>query len=282
MPPIPSILIPPGYRAQSEDTSPEIDWIMFERLRQLPLAQRIDRYCTFNTAMRASGFHSGTALTCREVALKRLGADWLTRLKYPDAEPMIIDPIAFSRKVIAILDALQIEYYIGGSFASSIYGESRNTRDIDLVLEIARPQVRSLVDAFLVADFYISETAVVEAIIDPDPRKSFNVLDNRSVEKADLFVLKNEPFAYSKMQRRQLLDVPGVPIFICSPEDIVLQKLVWRSGTDSEQQWQDILGVLKIQGNVLDQKYLRTWATQLGLIDELERAMQEAGLSFRS
>lgn len=277
MPLIPALSIPLGYRAQSEDTSPEIDWIMFERLRQLSLPERVDRYCAFNTAMRSLGT---TSRTCRVVALKRLGAEWLNCLKYPEAEPMIIDPIAFSRKVIAILDALQIEYYIGGSFASSIYGESRNTRDIDLVIEIERPQVQPLVEAFLAEDFYISETAVVEALTDPDPRKSFNVLDNRSVEKADLFVLKNEPFAYSKMQRRQLLDLPGVPIFVCSAEDIVLQKLVWRSGTDSDQQWQDILGVLKIQGDALDQDYLATWATQLGILTDLNRALREAGLGL--
>lgn len=277
MPLIPALSIPPGYRAQSEDTSPDIDWLLFERLRQLSLTERVDRYCAFNLAMRSLGT---TPQTCRAVALKRLGAEWSNCLKYPEAEPMILDPIAFSRKVTAILDALQIEYYVGGPFASSIYGESRNTRDIDVVIEIERPQVQPLVDAFLAEDFYISETAVVEAITDPDPRKSFNVLDNRSVEKADLFILKNEPFAHSKMQRRQLLDLPGMPIFVCSAEDIVLQKLVWRSSTDSTQQWQDILGVLKVQGDVLDQDYLAIWAAQLGVLPELNRALQEAGFGL--
>jgi hypothetical protein len=84
MPLIPAIPIPSGYRAQSEDTSPEIDWIMFERLRQLSLMERVDRYCAFNTAMRSLGV---TPFTCRTVALKRLGAEWLNYLKYPDAEP---------------------------------------------------------------------------------------------------------------------------------------------------------------------------------------------------
>lgn len=65
--------------------------------------------------------------------------------------------------------------------------------------------------------------------------------------------------------------------FVCSAEDIVPQKLVWRSGRDSDQQWRDILGVLKVQGDALDQDYLATWASQLNVLTELNRAMQEAG-----
>lgn len=279
MPSIPFTPIPDTYRAQSKDTSREIDWPMFERLRQLSLTERMERYCTFNTSTRSNfGINLTQAQTCAESARRRLGTNWIPRLKYPQAEVIIIDPISFTRKVVAILDRLHIPYYVSGSFASAVYGESRNTRDIDLVVEITHPHVKPIVNAFLAADFYISETAVSEAINDPDPRQSFDVLDNRSVEKADLFVLKNESFAQSKMQRRRSLALLGTPIYVCSPEDIVLRKMIWRSDTDSAHQWQDILGVLKLQQSALDQTYLICWADYLGVIDELEQAKQESGL----
>lgn len=276
MPLVSAVSIPNGYRAQSEDTSPEIDWLMFERLRSWSLVDRVHRYCVFMQSMRSLG---SRPLTCAEVAVRRLSAEWLNYLRCPDAIAMIIDPIAFTRKVAAILDGLNVPYYVGGSFASSVYGESRNTRDIDLVIEVGRPQVAAMIDAFLAADFYISETAVMEAMTDPDPRKSFNVLDNQSVEKADLFVLKDDAFALSKMQRRRLLEIPGDPIYVCSPEDIVLQKLLWRATSASEQQWQDILGVLKLQRDTLDHEYLSAWAMRLAVSEDLERALREAGWS---
>jgi len=45
----------------------------------------------------------------------------------------------------------------------------------------------------------------------------------------------------------------------------------------SEQQWRDVLGVLKVQGDRLDYGYLRHWAVQLSVADLLERALSEVG-----
>jgi hypothetical protein len=49
---------------------------------------------------------------------------------------------------------------------------------------------------------------------------------------------------------------------IASPEDIILAKLEWyrMGGEVSDRQWNDILGVLKLQGLRLDLVYLRQWA----------------------
>ena len=49
-------------------------------------------------------------------------------------------------------------------------------------------------------------------------------------------------------------------------------------GNVSEQQWRDVLGVLKVQGDLLDMEYLRHWAAALGLTDLLEEAFRDAGL----
>ena len=45
-------------------------------------------------------------------------------------------------------------------------------------------------------------------------------------------------------------------------------------GETSERQWRDIMGVLDLQGDRLDFKYLQTWATELGILDLLQRAIQ--------
>jgi hypothetical protein len=69
-----------------------------------------------------------------------------------------------------------------------------------------------------------------------------------------------------------------------SPEDTILAKLQWYrdGGGVSDRQWNDVLGVLKVQGPALDRAYLREWASQLDLTDLLQQAMDAAGLPPRS
>ncbi len=44
----------------------------------------------------------------------------------------------------------------------------------------------------------------------------------------------------------------------------------------SDRQWNDILGVIRTQGDRLDRGYLRQWASELEVSDLLERALQAA------
>ncbi|NJM66763.1 MAG: hypothetical protein HC851_14425 [Acaryochloris sp. RU_4_1] len=52
------------------------------------------------------------------------------------------------------------------------------------------------------------------------------------------------------------------------------------SANESQKQWRDVLGMLKLQGEKLDFSYLRTWANVLGIAPELLTALDEAGLSI--
>lgn len=70
------------------------------------------------------------------------------------------------------------------------------------------------------------------------------------------------------------------PFYIASPEGTILNKLEWyrMGGEVSDRQWNDILGVLKVQGTNLDMVYLQRWAAVLKVPDLLERALEDAGL----
>lgn len=65
-----------------------------------------------------------------------------------------------------------------------------------------------------------------------------------------------------------------------SPEDTIPAKLeCYRLGGEiSDRQWNDILGVLKVQGELLDFSYLHHWAPELGVTDLLARARDDAGV----
>jgi hypothetical protein len=178
--------------------------------------------------------------------------------------------------VVDALEKLGINYLIGGSVASSVHGIPRSTQDADLVADIKESQVPELV-AQLEGRYYLVESAIREAV---QRQSSFNLIDQATLLKVDIFVLKGQPFNQSSFSRRQetLLEQSFRPFNLYTPEDILLQKLVWfeAGGGVSERQWLDVLGILKMQEH-LDRAYLEEWATRLNLTGLLGKAWQEAG-----
>lgn len=183
------------------------------------------------------------------------------------------------RQVIAAFDRLGIAYAIGGSFASGFHGEARATRDVDLIAAVTGKQADSLVAA-LGGDFYADAAQIAGATIN---QTSFNVIHLPTMMKVDVFVVWRTEFGRTQLARRLLRQV-GEPetmgVFVASPEDTILAKLDWyrQGGGVSDQQWRDVLGVLKVQAERLDRAYLREWAARLGVADLLGRAVDDAGL----
>jgi hypothetical protein len=96
----------------------------------------------------------------------------------------------------------------------------------------------------------------------------------------DIFVARDR--AFDKVQilraKREVLNPdPLVEAKIATAEDSLLAKLEWyKLGNESsERQWQDILGVLKVQSDRLNNDYLEKWATELEVADLLVRAKKE-------
>lgn len=180
--------------------------------------------------------------------------------------------------VVTELVRLGARYYVGGSVASSAYGYSRSTVDADLVADLAPPHATPLFEA-LQSDYYISLPAVTQAIAE---RSSFNVIHLATSFKVDVFVLKARQYDRIVLNRahEDSLDEerPSERFLIASPEDVVLAKLEWfRLGEEtSQQQWRDVLGVLKVQAGALDVPYMRRWASELGVADLLEKALDQA------
>jgi hypothetical protein len=178
---------------------------------------------------------------------------------------------------IKILEQLNVPYYIGGSIASSVYGISRATMDIDLVLELKQEHVKLLVQA-LNKDYFIDEEMILDAIKN---RSTFNLIHLATMIKIDVFISLGRQFDRKSFERRRKDSISAEPdsiqVFLCSPEDTILSKLEWYKlgGSVSERQWKDILGIIKVQGELLDRKYLNKWAEELGVKDLLEKALVE-------
>ncbi|MBI5369313.1 MAG: hypothetical protein HZA54_19920 [Planctomycetes bacterium] len=192
---------------------------------------------------------------------------------------MDTDALDVMLSVVEVLDRLGIRYSVGGSIASSAYGELRSTHDADLLVELRAEGVRPLVEA-LRSDFYIDEDTVRDAVA---RRSSFNVIHLKWLLKADLFVAGDRPLDRAQLARRRLEIVsvdPERKAYLVSPEDIVLVKLdgYRKGGGISDCQWRDVLGVLKARCHDLDRAYLERTAAEAGLSDLLARAQREAGL----
>ncbi len=67
-------------------------------------------------------------------------------------------------KVTAFLNSNNIGYMITGSIVSSIQGEPRNTHDIDIVIELKKENIISLLNEFTAPRYYISKNSIEEAI----------------------------------------------------------------------------------------------------------------------
>src|SRR4030042_448163 len=193
------------------------------------------------------------------------------------------DIIAALDMVIRCFEKLGIAYYIGGSVASSAYGIARATMDVDLVADVKMNQVDHLVKA-LEADYYINTATIKEAI---HKKISFNLIHLATMIKIDVFIVRQQPYdseAFARRRSDTLDEDSSDRFYLSTAEDVILNKLRWyqQGGGVSEQQWKDVLGVMKVQSNKLDLEYLKFWASRLTLSDLLKRAFNDAGITGRS
>ena len=180
-------------------------------------------------------------------------------------------------QIATALDQLDIPYVLVGSFASSIHGMYRATADIDILADIKTEQVRPLFEA-LQDSFYVDEHVMRDAVAQG---RSFNAIHFDSVFKVDFFVAKSDDFALVQLNRRQLRKVSpdgDEAVYVATAEDTILAKLRWyQAGNEtSNNQWNDVLGILGTSKHTLDLDYLRLWAGKLGLTDLLEKAVGDA------
>ncbi len=154
------------YKPQSADTNIEADIIFFALLRKLSNLEKAKKTRQFNRSIKQliltniNYQYPGASLNkVRAEYIKRcLGKEWIKILNsYPiEKNIMIEDPITLAKRIANILESLTIPYLVGGSVASSLWGESRATQDLDLVVNISVAQASAFIQA-IQSDFYISE-----------------------------------------------------------------------------------------------------------------------------
>ena len=165
----------------------------------------------------------------------------------------------FFKKIIAYLNAHDIPYMLSGSIAMGLYVIPRATKDIDFVVHLQVQDAEGLVNYFDGA-YYCNKEAIIDAV---NRQSIFNIIDHASGFKADFVVRKNEPYRLVEFERRQQMDFYGDLIYIVSPEDLLISKLIWIQKWQSAVQMEDVKNLASLPDLELD--YINHWIKQLKL-----------------
>lgn len=174
--------------------------------------------------------------------------------------------------LIAALNKLKIPYAIMGGWAVRAYGVPRPTYDVDVTILLDREELPKLFAAideegYDIDDMY--QSGWTDDVAGMPLVKAKTFVNGRTLV-ADIF-LAETPFQLSMMARRLRFPVNGLDAWVASPEDVVLLKLVASRYRDLG----DVQDILFMQRE-LDQRYMRKWASELGVSEKLEKALEEA------
>jgi hypothetical protein len=177
------------------------------------------------------------------------------------------------RYLVETLEDLGLEYMVGGSHAAMYYGEPRLTRDVDVVVRLPRERLPALLQRFPPGEFSVDADAASAAV---DASSQFNIIHPDSGQKIDVYVNPDTPYDRARLARRQKLPLrPGVDAYFARPEDVILYKLLYaREGGDLHVR--DVLGIIRVSGPDLDERYVAEWGARLGLTETWEQVRRQA------
>ncbi|MBV9228047.1 MAG: hypothetical protein JOZ18_01950 [Chloroflexi bacterium] len=280
-------------RTQSRDTSPQAERVLIDLIRKAPITKRFDMVRSLtastsranmqyiqNTHPRASQAEIAQIFAARprnqslQMLARSLGKRLENRTDWTLHES---DVLVVLRSIADTFEKLQVPYYFSGSVVSSVYGMQQLAQDIDVVID-PEASPHDLM-AHLQKDYHIDEQAIYQAV---QQRTAFSMIHLDTLLKVDVIISRSRPFTEEMRSRVQwnILDQSHAPFPLVSPEDIVLVKLEHHGKAERvpDDQWNDILGVLKVQGSSLDLAYLEKWASCLDVADLLNQACLDAGL----
>jgi len=177
----------------------------------------------------------------------------------------------FLKNIVEKLQQTDIDYVICGSMAATFYGVQRSTEDTDIIINPTQEQLTKFIE--LLGDaYYVSREAAFDAL---KQSTMFNIIDIDNACKADLIIRKQTDFSAEEFRRKRKENLLGKDLYILSPEDSILSKLLWAKQSRSELQHHDVMKILEAQTDGLDMKYLNKWAKTLAVEDDLNKCLSQ-------
>ena len=284
-------------RTQSVDTHPDAERIMIELIRSSPVSKRFRVVQSLTQSAFWSNAHAWQErhheASEQEAAVHVLSCSYepglakLVQAALESREDWHLQPVellAVMHPVRCTLEDLRVPYYLGGSIASSLHGMQQLAQDIDLVVDLDDQVLPSLF-AVLREHYLFNEGEARKAVRE---HRAFPLIHLGSLMKVDVVFPKRDAFAPSMrpLIRGYTLDKRYPPIQVASATEMLLFKVrryqrdeqARTDGMQDDAEWNDILGMLKVQGPDLDPALLLEWAGKLDVRETWHRALVDAGL----
>jgi hypothetical protein len=152
----------------------------------------------------------------------------------------------FYIRVTKALDDIGAPYMIVGAFGGTIFGITRATNDVDIIVDLHDKDFEALSQRFPLPRYYADPEMIRNSV---ELGIMFNIIDSTEGYKADLVPLKREPdyqLAFDRRIREKFTDENDQPFeaWVAQPTDIIIGKLrAWDEGR-SDKHPKDIFSIL--------------------------------------
>ena len=179
-----------------------------------------------------------------------------------------LDITEFLKLLLDCLQTTRVEYMIGGAIAEWAWGEPRATQDIDIVIDLPVESIGRFSKELEKRDMLVPADIILDAMIEDRADIPLNAIHMHSGLKADLYLMREgDALRQSAFKRRVLVDY-GPPIgevYVHSPEDLILYKLLYLGLSGQPKHARDIAAILHARKSKMDFEYIAEWVARLGL-----------------
>lgn len=177
---------------------------------------------------------------------------------------------SFVRRTVQALNKTGLEHVIVDGLAAIIYGRIKATIDVDAVINIQpsnRDAVGRLISAFRNNGLEVFEHEIISSLKD---KRRFSVFDTKSPFRVDVkgVYTSLESKALENRRKAKLLDLD---VWVASPEDTVITKLVYGAPQDIE----DAISVIINVKDKLNFEYLNQQAKQEKVHKQLKELLKK-------
>jgi hypothetical protein len=149
-------------------------------------------------------------------------------------------------RVVQALEKIKAPYVIVGAFAGSVFGITRATADVDIMVDLRDEDCEAISKLFPLPRYYADPEMIRNSI---QMGIMFNIIDTNEGTKADLVPLKRDPeynIAFERRVRETYQDENGeiFEAWFAQPTDIIIGKLwAWNEGRSNKHP-DDIYSIL--------------------------------------
>jgi hypothetical protein len=172
--------------------------------------------------------------------------------------------------IAGFLERQRVPYMVIGGLANIVWGEPRATLDIDVTVWVPEPQIPSFVGRL--GESY---SVLVDAPLPFIAAARVLPIETSSGVRLDI-VFGLLPFERDAIDRARDVTIAGKPVRFCTPEDLLLMKIV----SDRERDLTDAHALVLRRLADLDLEYLEPRITELArLLDR--RDIQERWMTWK-